>query len=456
MFKYGTPLLLIASFVLYASFLNESKRDDNSRHDHTDHYHGDTYREKAPLPPNLLLPSHDPDRVILNLTETPETSVALNWRTDTTVMESNVQWAVSTPGPDFISTIKIIPATQQYLKVKHGDEPSISAHYFSAVLKGLDPGGKYIYRVGTEGWWSEWHQFKMPDSSKKLSFIYFGDAQNDIKSMWSRVVREAYRTMPSVDFMLHAGDLINRHDHDIEWGEWFYAGSFIHATVPGVMTPGNHEYGKGVILSPHWRPQFNLPVNGPKGLEETCYAVNYANLKVISLDAEQIDESPVYLAKQERWLDSILTNDPRRWTAVTLHYPLFSTSPTRDNAKLRDHFRPIFDKHNVDIVLQGHDHAYGRGMATNVLAGKNTKTESGTVYVVSVSGPKMYDISDDPWMERKARNTQLFQIITIEDNKLQYQAYAANGELYDAFDLVKSGKKANKLINRVPNTPERK
>ena len=61
------------------------------------------------------------------------------------------------------------------------------------------------------------------------------------------------------------------------------------------MTPGNHEYGKGVILSPQWRPQFNLPLNGPKGLEETCYFVNYSNLKVISLDAEQIDESPFYL-----------------------------------------------------------------------------------------------------------------------------------------------------------------
>ena len=105
--------------------------------------------------------------------------------------------------------------------------------------------------------------------------------------------------------MLHAGDLINRYDRDLEWGEWFYAGNFIHATVPSVMTPGNHEYGPGVVLSPQWRRQFNLPVNGPKGLEETCYVVNYSNLKVISLDAEQIDESPLYLEKQKRWLDSV-------------------------------------------------------------------------------------------------------------------------------------------------------
>ena len=344
----------------------------------------------------------------------------------------------------------------EYLKVKHREEPTVSAHYFSATLTGLQPGKKYIYRVGTEGWWSEWHQVKMPDSSGKLSFMYFGDAQNDIKSMWSRVIREAYKTLPTADFMLHAGDLINRHDRDIEWGEWFYAGSFIHATVPSVATPGNHEYGEGVILSPQWRRQFNLPLNGPKGLEETCYAVNYANLKVISLDAEQIDESPVFLEKQKRWLDSVLTKDPRAWTAVTLHFPVFSTSPKRDNAELRKHFKPVFDKHKVDIVLQGHDHAYGRGMVSNMPSGQNVKTESGTVYVVSVSGPKMYEISNDPWMQRKGRNTQLFQLITIEKNKLTYKAYTASGELYDAFDLIKSGKKPNKLIDRTPVMPERK
>jgi hypothetical protein len=67
----------------------------------------------------------------------------------------------------------------------------------------------------------------------------------------------------------------------------------------------------------------------------------------------------------------------------------------------------------------------------------------------------MYDLSDDPWMKRKARNTQLFQVITIDDNKMTYEAFSADGELYDAFDLVKSAKKGNKMINRIPAVAER-
>lgn len=447
----------VAALVVYSGFENESVTDRSAqRHDHSDNFHDHSHSSFSNLLAIAFHPTASPDRVILNLTENPETSLAVNWRTDTTVQSGHVEWAIATAGPEFVQHVTRVDAQKESLKVKHRDEPEVKANYFSSRINNLTPGKKYVYRVGSDISWSEWYQVQMPDASKKkLSFIYFGDAQNDVKSMWSRVIREAYKTMPTIDFMLHAGDLINRHDRDLEWGEWFYAGNYIHATVPSVMTPGNHEYGTGVILSPQWRPQFNLPKNGPKGLEETCYVVNYSTLKVISLDAEQIDESPTYLEKQRVWLDSVLTADPKKWTAITFHYPVFSTKPNRDNEKLRAHFKPLFDKHKVDIVLQGHDHAYGRGMVTNVPDGKNVKDKSGTVYVVSVSGPKMYDLSNDPWMTRKARSTQLFQIISIDDNKLIYEAFSADGELYDAFDLVKSAKRGNKMINRIPAVRER-
>lgn len=450
---------LASAIVLYTGFFNEDRitAPHTHHHDHSDHYHDHSRSEKIVLPEKLLFPSKEPDRVILNLTEKPETSLAVNWRTDTTVSNGSMEWAVATAGPEFLKAANKVQAQRESLTVQYEGEPQVAAHYFSARVDALAPGEKYVYRVGSEGAWSEWYQVVMPNPAKKISFIYFGDAQNDIKSMWSRVIREAYKTLPSVDFMLHAGDLINRHNHDVEWGEWFYAGNFIHATVPSVMTPGNHEYGKGVVLSPQWRPQFNLPRNGPKGLEETCYVVDYTNLKVISLDAEQIDESPNFRQKQAQWLDSVLTHNPRKWTAITFHYPIFSTSANRDNKTLRDTFKPIFDKHKVDIVLQGHDHAYGRGMVNNVPTGYSVSDKlSGTMYVVSVSGPKMYDVSKDAWMDRKARNTQLFQVISIEDNTLSYQAFTARGELYDAFDLLKTKNKPNKLVNRIPkDVPER-
>lgn len=106
------------------------------------------------------------------------------------------------------------------------------------------------------------------------------------------------------------------------------------------------------------------------------------------------------------------------------------------------------------MVLTGHDHAYGRGMET--IASMTSEGEiSGPMYVVSVSGPKQYDLSDKGWMTRKAGNTQLFQVISIDDKRLNFKAYTATGKLYDEFDLVKQKGRRNKLVNKIPEMPER-
>lgn len=401
----------------------------------------------ANLNPRILYPSVYPDRIIINLTETPEKSVAVNWRTDKTQKTGVVQFAEATAGTQFTKNLDSVKAVTETLKVSYDNEPDVVANYHAAQLDNLKEGKSYVYRVGYDKYWSEWYQFSVPKAGDKVSFLFFGDAQNDILNHWSRLLRNAYRIAPNIDFMLHAGDLINRHNHDIEWGEWFAAGGFIHATVPSIMTPGNHEYNKSSELSPQWRPQFNLPKNGPAGLDETSYEINYKNLKIITLDADHISDFKEVEAVSIKWLESVLTHNPKKWTVVVIHFPLYSTKSNRDNTELRNVFQPIFEKYKVDLVLQGHDHAYGRGV-------KFSGTDKHpTAYVVSNSGPKMYEAGDNKdWMTRKASNTQLFQLIEVANNELLYKAYTATGELYDSFKLNKG--KALKFEDRVPNTPE--
>ena len=82
------------------------------------------------------------------------------------------------------------------------------------------------------------------------------------------------------------------------------------------------------------------------------------------------------------------------------------------------------------------------------------RPEAGTLYVVSVSGPKMYELGRRPFMRRAAEDTQLYQIITVDRDELRYQARTATGMLYDAFTLRKRPGKTNELIDRIPDTPE--
>lgn len=442
----------------------QTKKAEDHSHDHGDgHAHGDHvhYAEyDKVLAHKLILPDKVPDRIIANLTATPTSSIGVNWRTSRVVSEGYVEVALATDGPEFAANvIQKIKATTEAFENQHEDEPLVKANFHSAVIEGLEANTTYIYRVGfgeKSELWSEWFQITTASDSPgdAFSFIYFGDAQNQVKSMWSRVIRNSYKQFPEVDFMLHAGDLINSRQSNLEWGEWFHAGNFIHATVPSMMTPGNHEY-KNEVLTPLWRPQFTLPQNGPlEELMETCYAVDYHNLKMISLDALSLDDKPHSRKAQTVWLDSIFANNDKKWTAITLHYPVYSTVKDRDNKNVREALKPIIDKYKVDLVLTGHDHTYARGEISNDPSGATSISDAGTIYAVSVSGPKMYTSNDEEWMERRGEYTQLFQIITIDDNTLKYQAFTPIGTLYDAFDLVKAnGKK--QLINKIPDTPVR-
>lgn len=422
---------------------------------HDDHEH----RPKKVAAADAHRPTALPDRIILTWVGDPRTSQAVTWRTSTEVVKAMAELAIADANPAFTKSARVVPAQTQPLKTDLGE-----AHYHTALFEELLPGTKYAYRVGDGVNWSEWFHFSTAEAEPTpFSFIYFGDAQNDIRSMWSRVIREAFTDAPKARFMIHAGDLINSAESDAEWGEWFAAGHWLNAMVPNIPVPGNHEMAKDLLplgkrrLTRHWRPQFALPEHGPPGLEETCYTLVYHNLRIIGLNSnEQIDV-------QTEWLDRVLAENRSEWVVCTFHHPIFSTAKNRDNAALRAAWKPVFDKYKVDLVLQGHDHTYGRtGLDTPLVATANVPTgvnhadqRTGTIYVVSVSGPKMYNLQPQPVMQRSAEDTQLYQIIHIDGPVLRYESRTATGELYDAFTLKKRPGQINELIDQTPNTPER-
>lgn len=380
--------------------------------------------------------SSSPDRVILNLTATGTNSVAVSWRTDTLVEKGICEWQLSPQGPVASENTRQVVANTQQLVYTYSNEPAIHAKQHSCTLKDLAPGKSYIYRVGDGTNYSEWLEFSLPaEDQEAFSFLYFGDPQTSLKSQWSRVVRKAYQQVPESAFMLYAGDLINRAGKDREWQEWFEAGRFIFSSTPQLMTPGNHDYDDR-NLDPHWRAQFELSKNGPKGLEETCFFIDYKNLRLISIDSaagdELDDENGWEMQSQVAWLDSVLANTESEWIILTTHLPFYSPKASRDNASLRKHFQPLIEKYGVDLVLSGHDHSYGRGMASD-----SSNPLHQPVYVVSVSGPKMYEVGDKNWMKRKGSKVQLFQKITIAPGELNFEAYTANGDLFDHFQLRK-------------------
>jgi len=384
-----------------------------------------------------------PDRIILNWAGDPATTIAVNWRS--TSAGGFAEIALAEDGPGHPKKARKVDAVSEDFVTDAGPARAHFVH-----IDGLRADTPYVYRVGDGMNWSEWNQFRTASDSASapVEFVYVGDAQNDIYSMWSRVIRQAYGDAPKARFIIHAGDLVNRGIVDYEWGEWFAAAGWINRSIVSLPTPGNHEYPadaqKVRHFTGHWRKQFALPSNGVKGLEESNYYVDVQGVRLISLNSNERQK------EQGEWLDALLSAPNRpRWTILTFHHPIYSPAIKRDNKVLREMWQPILDKHRVDMVLTGHDHTYGR---SNLMTGK-TGMKGGTMYVVSVSGPKQYELERENWMARAAADTQLYQVIRVDPAKIRFEARTARGGLYDAFELRKG--KPNRLVNLIPKTPER-
>jgi acid phosphatase type 7 len=405
-----------------------------------------------------------PDRIVLTFGKDAATTQAVTWRTAPSVTRAVAEISVAGDSPALHLSARTVTGISRPLEAENG-----LAHHHSVVFEGLRPGTLYAYRVGGDGTWSEWFQFRTASTAfAPFSFLYFGDAQNAVKSHFSRTIRQAALDLPDARLMVFAGDLVNLRDgrDDDEWGEWFEAGGWLHGMIPSVVATGNHEYVDGVneageewrVLSPHWPVQFTLPGNGPAGMEETVYHVDFQGVRFIALNSVEAvyEDAPDRVREQAAWVEGLLRDNPNRWTVVTFHHPVVSVARGRDNPALQEHWQPLFERHGVDLVLQGHDHSYGRG--TNMGDGTMAWAGSaGTMYVVSVAGPKMYFASEEAQevMDRVGEDTQLYQTIRVEYDRLFYESRTTTGALYDAFELVKRADGPNLLVDLRPDSAER-
>ena len=397
------------------------------------------------------IPSKDPDRIILTFLGDPATSRAVTWRTDNTVAQAVAQIAVAGVNSDFAEKALTVKAQVEPfdIGIEKRNAP-LTVHYHSVHFENLQPDTLYAYRVGSgKNDFSEWLHFRTAKRDySKTKFVYFGDAQNNILSHWSRLIRMAYQTAPNAAFAIHAGDLVDRAHRDQEWAAWFKAGGFIHRQWTSIPAAGNHEYqplGGERKLAIQWRPQFTLPVEKdlPEELHETAYAVDYQDIRIIVLDSNW------ELGEQRDYLERQLKNCTAKWKIVTCHHSIFSPVAKRDFKYGREHLRPLLEKYGVDLVLNGHDHSYARGHVRHIDAGTGEEGDLGAVYVTSVSGPKQY-AADPKEMDRYRKDgyqpdkrtnlVQLFQVITVEDNTLDFVAYNVRGEEHDHFTITKDFK----------------
>jgi hypothetical protein len=384
----------------------------------------DSWFYNPPEPP--YFPSLVPDRIMLTWSGNPVNSRDVTWQGDTAAHVGFLQLTANSSPRDTIN----YTSTPEICKTSGG-----ASAFFRVTMKSLRAGESYLYRVANGNRWSEWNRFKIGNSSDSTySFIYIGDVQDSINGVSGKLFHRASAEQPDAAFIMFIGDMIER-PHDIYWGEWFRAGGNLFRTIPVIATPGNHEYHKGLIqqIDQRWMAHFSFPQNGPPDfLGRVCYW-DYQQTRFISLDTNGIQSLPSAL-EQRKWLKSVLENTHQRWIVIMMHHPVYSTSRGRDYFYLRALFKPLFDQYNVDLVLAGHDHSYGR--AVHIPNG-DFKDKQGAVYVVTHASPKLYDINFSEKMDKLATNTQMYQLIDVSHDSIKYRAFTGNGTPFDSFTIHK-------------------
>ncbi|WP_406701065.1 metallophosphoesterase family protein [Singulisphaera sp. Ch08] len=292
----------------------------------------------------------------------------LTWQRDPTTTMT-VQW-VAPAAPegatvDFVELGKTVAS--QSVVTKQTPYPMTNLKVFRAELTGLTPGTEYQFQINKK---SLTHRFRtMPaKATDSFQFVSGGDCDVNQHAIANNILAAKQNPM----FVLFGGDLAYDNGTSVERSLAFlrnYSQHMIDSEgrlIPMVVGIGNHEvkssYGQTRKESP-----FYLAVHDGLYAERTFATLDFGDyLSLILLDTGHI--APID-GEQTDWLDKVLAERTERPHVIAVNhvpaYPSFrkfeAEGGKAGTGELnRTQWVPLFERHNVDVVLEHHDHTFKR------------------------------------------------------------------------------------------------
>jgi len=367
--------------------------------------------------------SSNPDQILLTWSESPQTTIDIQWRTDTTVPSGAVRFWKK--GTSDTATVKAeVYELQDRMLVNDR-----YVHRFTARLRNLNPGTVYEYTVGSpdDGAWSEVGTFKTePEQHNSFSFVWFGDTHTFPDSGRLALLTRRHE---DAAFYTIAGDIVSTGLYRDDWDRFFEHSRGIFASKPLMPVPGNHDRQDGLGARMYY-DLFSLPKNGPEGVDpESTYAFNYGDVLFLMIDATSDWDA------HTPWIEAQLKNSRAKWKIANFHFPPYNyEDPYPD---LQEKWVPLFDRYHVDLVIGGHIHYYMRSRPMR--GGKVVLSEKeGTVYQISISIPAHHEnMTDEPYAVVQYPDGYYYQHVTVEGDALKSVTYRVDGSKADEFVLRK-------------------
>ena len=252
--------------------------------------------------------------------------------------------------------------------------------YNHVTVTGLQPNTTYYYTVEKSGTETEVQTYTTGDFAS-AQILYVGDpqigaskgqpqngeelvadsgaantaARND-GFAWDRTLDIATAQNPGLDFVISAGDQVNKTGQAKEEEYAGYLAPDALASLPVATTIGNHD-----SLNPDYQYHFYNPNQTGYGETEAGgdYYYSYGSGLFIVLNTNNYN-----VAEHEKAIEEAIAAYPdAQWRIVTIHQDIYGSGldhSDTDGMILRTQLTPIFDEYDIDVVLQGHDHTYSR------------------------------------------------------------------------------------------------
>jgi hypothetical protein len=306
----------------------------------------------------------------------PQRAMTVSWSTDTPVQNAVLDLGLDT------NYGTVLPAETRTV----AGSPT---QYHHVPVVGLQPGTNYHYRVRHDGGASDAATFRtVPSTIGPFTFTAFGD--QGVSAGAEQTTQTVAAANPAFHF--HVGDLCYAFrtgtgnplkpappldvlvpiltDQSV-WDAWLALVSPQAARAPWMTTVGNHEmeYGYGELGYDSYLARFVLPGTGTPGAP-TTYSFRYGNVGVIALDGNdvsyELSANRGYTGDaQDAWLEQTLSTmraDPTLdFIVVGYHNCSYCTNVVHaSDAGPRERWGALFDRHAVDLVINGHNHCYER------------------------------------------------------------------------------------------------
>ncbi|KAJ2461103.1 hypothetical protein GGF42_000407 [Coemansia sp. RSA 2424] len=375
------------------------------------------------------------------------------WESGCAANKSSLEWwANDTPVGGANVSRHVVNAQYKMIDKAH--------HRYSAIIGPVGLATKVHYRSFSQNLSTGDFTITRRNETELTRILVIADNQdesNEFRQVLSSI-QNHYSKGNAPDAILHAGDSVQTASKLDHWQDHLFSpledgGGYQHVS-PMVFVPGNHDHDKartptnGNVYTDMYHGIMTTEGLGEPAVVNGSYhrffhTTSLGSARIIVLDSECPSPEQLEFLEQELQSEAFQS---AQFRIVTVHIAPYIEfwDPSAWNKRGEKHwgehvrleYDPLFRRHNVDLVISGHQHNYQR--ATVQRDPQSKHSSSITYAIVGGAGGELDLVRVENWnMYNVTYLDHHFVSLEVENQELRWTAKNKGGDTIDTFSIVR-------------------